>query len=343
MDIHGYPLDMTWPALLKALGIRTANVLRRAELPEDLFVRPSARLETAAYFRFWEALEAETGDGLFVLRLYEALRGESFSPPLFAALCSPNLLTALQRLSEYKTLVAPMRLDVVEGRDTVTASLIWLDATIRPPSTLVAAELLFSVSLARMGTHEPVRPTRVIAQAPPTPPAAYEKFLGVPISKGTGHSVSFSRDDALRPFLSSNDAMWSIFEPALRQRLAELDASATTAERVRATLLEGLPSGKVAMEDITHRLAVSKRTLQRRLEEEGTSYQEVLRSTREALAIHYLERTDVSSAEISFLLGFEEPNSFFRAFNEWTGRTPETVRRDASRQDPSADEGSSEP
>ena len=167
MEQHAYALDMSWPALLKELGIRTANVLRRAELPEDLFARPSARLDSAAYFRFWEALEAEAGDGHFVLRLYAALRSESFSPPLFAALCSPNLLSALQRLSQYKTLVAPMRLDVVEGRDVVTARLAWLDATLPPPSSLVAAELLFSVGLARMGTHELILPSRIVAEAPP--------------------------------------------------------------------------------------------------------------------------------------------------------------------------------
>ncbi len=331
MESHAYALDMTtWPVLLKKLGIRAANVLRRAGLPDDLFARASARLEPTAYFRFWEALETEAGDGAFVLRLFGALRSESFSPPLFAALCSPNLLTALQRLSQYKALVAPIRLDIVEGRDVITANVTSRDATPRPPRTLVAAELLFLVCLARMGTHETIRPSRVVTEAPPAPAAAYEKFLGVAIQKGTGHSVSFSRDDALKPFLSSNDAMWSIFEPALRKRLAELDASATTAERVRSTLLEGLPSGKIAMDDVAHRLAVSKRTLQRRLEDEGTSYQEVVRATREALALHYLERTDVPSAEIAFLLGFEEPNSFFRAFNEWTGRTPEAVRREAA-------------
>jgi AraC-like DNA-binding protein len=83
------------------------------------------------------------------------------------------------------------------------------------------------------------------------------------------------------------------------------------------------------MEAIAERLALSKRTLQRRLEDEGTSYQVVLRDTRAALALHYLERTRIPAAEISFLLGFEEPNSFFRAFSEWTGQTPEAVRREA--------------
>jgi len=51
-----------------------------------------------------------------------------------------------------------------------------------------------------------------------------------------------------------------------------------------------------------------------------------LNELREELAIHYLSSTQFSSAEISFLLGYEEPNSFFRAFRTWTGQTPEIVR-----------------
>jgi AraC-like DNA-binding protein len=222
-----------------------------------------------------------------------------------------------------------MRLDVVEERDVVTVHLVWLDATLKPPQTLIAAELLFFVCLARLGTREMICPCRVLAENPPSPVGAYEKFVGAPIRKGKGHSVAFTSSDAMKPFLSTNAAMWSIFEPELRKRLSELDASATMAERVRAILLEALPSGNVAMDAIAGRLALSKRTLQRRLEDEGTSYQEVLRATREALALHYLERTSIPAAEISFLLGFEEPNSFFRAFGEWTGRTPETIRREA--------------
>ena len=329
MDPHAYVLDMAWPALLKQVGIRAANVLRRAGLPDDLFARSSARLETAPYFRFWEALEAESGDELLPLRLYEAVRSESFSPPLFAALCSPNLITAVQRLSSYKRLVAPMRLDIEEGRDVVTVRLVWLDSTLKPPTSLVAAELLFFVCLARMGTHEMIRPLRVIAETPPSPAHAYEKFVGVPIQKGKGHALMFERSDATKPFLSTNESMWTIFEPELRKRLDNLDSSATIRERVRAILHEALPGGTVAMEAIAERLALSKRTLQRRLEDEGTSYQVVLRDTRAALALHYLERTRIPAAEISFLLGFEEPNSFFRAFSEWTGQTPEAVRREA--------------
>jgi AraC-like DNA-binding protein len=96
---------------------------------------------------------------------------------------------------------------------------------------------------------------------------------------------------------------------------------------VRAALLEALPSGLVTLEEIGRRLAVSKRTLQRRIEAEGTSFQRILSETREAVARHYLEATTLPAAEIALLLGYDEPNSFSRAFKTWTGTTPDTVRR----------------
>ncbi|CAN7594677.1 helix-turn-helix domain-containing protein [Acidovorax delafieldii] len=71
---------------------------------------------------------------------------------------------------------------------------------------------------------------------------------------------------------------------------------------------------------------MSKRTLQRRLGNEGLTFQSLVNQTREELARHYLSQTKLSNSEISFLLGFENSNSFFRAFHEWTGTTPEALR-----------------
>jgi AraC-like DNA-binding protein len=80
------------------------------------------------------------------------------------------------------------------------------------------------------------------------------------------------------------------------------------------------------MADVAQKLAVSTRTLHRRLKKDGTTFQKVLDDLREELARHYLASSDYSSAEIAFLLGYEEPNSFYRAFRVWTGQTPEAVR-----------------
>jgi AraC-like DNA-binding protein len=324
-----YALDSTWRPLLKDLGVAPADVLRRAGLPDDLLTRPSVRLDAAGFHRFWEGLAAALQDPLLPLRVCRAVRCEAFSPPLFAALCSPNFLVATQRIARYKALVAPMRLDLEQTASALRLTLTWLPQVPAPPASLVATELLFFVALARMGTREPITPLQVLTPAPPQPAAAYEAFLGVAPRAGPAHQVVFRRDDVMRPFLTSNDSLWATFEPELRTRLAELESSVTVGQRVRAALLEALPGGVVTMDAVARQLAMSRRTLQRQLEAEGLSYTKLLQETRQSLARHYLSSTSLPTAEISYLLGFEEPNSFYRAFRDWTGQSPERARQQA--------------
>jgi AraC-like DNA-binding protein len=177
-----------------------------------------------------------------------------------------------------------------------------------------------------MGTREHIRPVEATTTVLPSPLKPYEEFLGTRLQRASKNRVTFTTADAKRPFLTSNEPLWAAFEPELRTRLADLEPPATTAKRVRAALLEALPSGLVTMEAIANKLALSKRTLQRRIEAEGTSFQQILQETCEALARHYLEKTTLPAAEISLLVGFDEPNSFYRAFRKWTGTTPEAVR-----------------
>ena len=80
------------------------------------------------------------------------------------------------------------------------------------------------------------------------------------------------------------------------------------------------------MGEVARKLGTSTRTLQRRLKQEGKGFQEILARTREELARHYLKSSNLSGSEISFLLGYDDPNSFFRAFQSWTGTTPEQAR-----------------
>jgi len=192
--------------------------------------------------------------------------------------------------------------------------------------SLVASELVFMVRLIRMATREHIRPLEVTTPRPPEPQAAYEAYVGARVEVGTKHRLIFSAADAQRPFLMANAALWKTFEPELRRRLTELNADATMSERVHSCLLEALPAGQATMASVANKLAVSTRTLQRRLRSESTSFQQVLSTTREQLARHYLARSSLSCAEISFLLGFADPNSFFRAFYGWTGQTPESMR-----------------
>lgn len=326
-----------WRLLMQDAGIETAPVLRRAQLPGDLFARQNVRLNSANFFKLWEAIDDESA---FIdptlptpLRIAQVMTSDWFEPELFAALCSANMACALERLSTYVKLIAPMVIRVESTPSQSTVTIDFLENTLAPPSVFLAFKLVFFVQLVRLATRSNVQPLQVGWPLNPRVDGEsqiYQSFFGIPVDNRPLATLVLAKTDIERPFLTENHKMWQFFEPALRQRLADLDRTAGMTERVRSTLLEALPAGEVSMQSISRKLAVSARTLQRKLQEEGTSFQQTLDTLRDSLAHHYLRNTEMTSAEISFLLGFEDANSFTRAFQGWTGKTPQTVRTENS-------------
>jgi AraC-like DNA-binding protein len=320
-----YLVNPGWVALLSDLKLDRINVLRRAGLPEDLMVRGSVALPPFEYFKLWQAIADEANDPALAVRIGQVISVEVFDPSIFAAICSQNLVIAAQRIAQHKPLIGPLRLEVSHDDSGLTLEYHWPDGA-EPPPLLVLTELVFWVALARIATRHNVCPLRVVSPVLPEQPAPFTEYFGVSLKDGQRQQIHFSAPDAARPFLTFNPQMWSFFEPELRRRLADLEANASTAERVRSALLELLPSGQTSIDAVARKLAISPRTLQRRLSDDGISFQDALTQTREALARHYLRRSSLSAAEIAFLLGYEDPNSFYRAFRDWTGHTPEQVR-----------------
>jgi AraC-like DNA-binding protein len=233
---------------------------------------------------------------------------------------------ALGRVSIYKPLVGPVRLKVTQHPEETHAVFTGLSESGMLPANLAVLELAFWVHIARLVTREHIVPKAVhLTQIPPDLDA-HEAFFGAPITVSNYNSLVFSSEDAQRPFLTSNHAIWSILEPELNKRLQDLTRTSLFRDRVRACLIEMLASGNYSMANVAAKLAVSSRTLHRRLKDENTTYQSVLDELREELTRHYLSNSEYSTGEIAFLLGYEESNSFYRAFRLWTGQTPDTVR-----------------
>ena len=323
-----FAIERAWTMTLRELGVAPRAVLQRAGLATDLLARPEARVTAEQYFALFDALTEVVDEEHLGLAVGRSIRAEMFSAPLFAGLCCPDLSTAAERLAHYKRLIGPCRMEVerLDGD---------LRLTFRPvgrlafPPQFAVFELAFWTHFARMATQVDVRPVEVVAPfagegafAAP----AYTEFFGRSLSVGSQPAIRFREIDARRPFLTHDEGMWSFFEPELRRRLSEVAADATITERVRACLLELLPSGRTGMGEVAQCLGVSTRTLQRRLRGEQTSFQDLLADTRSELAQHYLAASTMGGAEISFLLGYEDPNSFYRAFHQWTGQTPEAAR-----------------
>lgn len=321
-----FAVNPGWRVLLLDAGVDPLEVLTRAGLTGDLFARKETSLSPEEFFWLWDAMEQVFDDPAFPLMLMQSLSAEVFDPPIFAAYCSPNLNMALQRLSQYKPLICPMRLDVQISAKKARVDVVFPESEHALPVSLIAAELAFFVQLARMATRENIIPMEVTAPVSLPKQTHYFDFFGIEPKKGKAVSIAFSAADASRPFVTDNPQMWEAFEPSLKKRLADLTEEDDFADRVHSALLELLPSGRSTIDDVAEKLLVSKRTPQRRLKQEEINFQAVLNQVRERLARHYLANSSFSSNQISFLLGYDDPNSFFRAFHSWTGTTPETVR-----------------
>jgi AraC-like DNA-binding protein len=87
-----------------------------------------------------------------------------------------------------------------------------------------------------------------------------------------------------------------------------------------------IAQGEPEVAAVARALATSDRSLQRRLQEEGTSFRGVVDDARRELAVGYLGDRRMTVAEVAYLLGYSEASAFVRAFKRWTGKTPGEMR-----------------
>lgn len=130
-----------------------------------------------------------------------------------------------------------------------------------------------------------------------------------------------------RPLPASDPKLHELLTRHAEQMLSELPSAQSLSRRVRALIVPALQHGDATAENIASLLHMSRRTLTRQLETEGTTFKDLLAELRRALAMRYLETTSLGTTEIALLLGFSETAAFHRAFKRWTKRTPLEHRR----------------
>ena len=158
------------------------------------------------------------------------------------------------------------------GKRTVTVTLQAGASGLALPSFLVQSEFAFLIALLRRATKEEIRPLSMMLREVPESSALAE-FAGAIPQAGPVDAIVFAEASLQQPFVSRNEAMWSYFEPELSRRLADLAVDSSISARVRSALTELLPSGIIGIEAVAEKLGLSRRTLQRKLAEEGTTFQ----------------------------------------------------------------------
>ena len=321
-----FPVDPGFRVVLDELGLVLSEVLATAQLSPLVLRQTPTALTGPECLRLWQGLVALCDPIDVALATAKIAGSTSFGPLLFACTCSPTYEIAVERLRAYKVLLGPFLLRLNHTPDTLTVTPEPTPELEYIPDSLAASEVAFQKALIDHSTRQSIRPVRVVLPEALARDARLETFFGIQPSIGGEASITFSLEDARKPFLTHDSSMWEFFEPELQRRLSAIETAASVVDLTRAALLELLPTGDAGIGTVASRLALSPRTLQRRLDQEGTSFKGVLSALRCELAEDYLSK-DVSVAEVAFLLAYSEVNSFQRAFKGWKGVTPEHYRQ----------------
>lgn len=312
-----YAIDKQYASLLAAAGIEAGECLRRAGVPTGLFEQEHPALTASEYYAFIRSV-GEMLNPKMALPIATAQENLRFSPVIFVAWCSPNMRVCLGRLATYKRLVAPMAIApmAVGGTFVITYDSLLPNELL--PSFLAEMEITFLLSLLRKATRSDIVPLE-ITMPEPSRNADLLRYWQCRSTAGPQTRIVLSEHDSLLPFHSEDSTVWSFYEPELRSRLMEQADENALSANVRCALLELLPLGYCTAAHVATHLCLSQRTLQRRLADEGTTFQRQLDATRLRLSRYYIDHSNLTSDEIAFLLGYEEANSFRRAFARWTG------------------------
>jgi AraC-like DNA-binding protein len=148
------------------------------------------------------------------------------------------------------------------------------------------------------------------------------------LSGAPQNAIVFRAADAERPFVTRNAELLAMLAPQFEEELRQESKDENFLERVRIAIQQKLTGQRPTIEDIADALHVSARTMQRRLQEEGSSFQRVLEEARHQLARHYLNNSVLELNEAAYLLGYNDSNSFVRAFRSWEGIPPARWREE---------------
>jgi AraC-like DNA-binding protein len=331
--MDGSVLSVSSRALVDAcgrLGLDAAQILAAAKLDAAALQDPDSRIPIEQAEALWRKAYEISKDSNLALHAIEVLPFGAYRVIDFLASSAPTIGAALAKVSDYFPLINDLvRLPYVVCGDEVA---FFVEAPMRPAviTRPYAEYTLAAVFLrTRLATNQRYRLRRVEFSHPrPADIREHERVFECPVRFDAGRcQIVIARQVWETASIGADRALFSLLDAHARTLLEQLPASANITSRVRMAIKSALRGGDPGLEAIAKQLAMSPRTLQRRLRVEGVVFNDVLDEMRFRAAQAYLAQRDVAAAEVAYLLGFAEQSSFNRAFKRWSGTTPTEFRR----------------
>ena len=308
---------------LKSIGLAPGVVLRRSNLPPTVYTGESF-VTTAQNFSIWRAIRELSNDPTIGWKFMSQVDTDQYHPTLLAALHARTYRESIERLARYKQLCSAEEFRITPKGDEVLVEISWPFAREEPPpALLIDAVFALVTELGRRGTKTRLNPKRIELTRPAERENCFEEYFGCRVKyRATRDALILRAADLERPFLTHNDELLQILAPQFEHTLKERRTKESILGQVKWVLKRLLAGSRPDLFMVAKELGMSERTLQRRITDEGTTFRELLNETRHELVRQYLGNGSVEITEAAFLVGYEDPNSFYRAFRSWEGKTP---------------------
>jgi AraC-like DNA-binding protein len=301
-----------------------------AQLDPSTLGDPDARVPGRVALALWSALPRLTDNESFGLALAELVGAAPITPAGWFITSSRHLEEGLQRALQYQRLLHDQSQSTLERSATEVTYVHQIgDGSFRAPRHAIEFGFAQAVLLVRRALGTFATPVRVHFQhTAPTDLGRHRSFFGSHVVFGAPRDeLAFDRALCSQPLLTRDDALGELIQAHARGLLERLPNEVTWTSRVRRAIAEQLPQCLPNVDAVSARLSLAKRTLQRRLADEGTHFEAILDALRQDLAERYLAEQRFSVQETAFMLGYSDLSAFYRAFSRWHGVSPAEFRK----------------
>ncbi len=314
--------------ILESYRIDPHPLFLEAGVNPELMKQSGMRYKLNNIKNLWQKASEVIDDPCFGLKAAELWHPSNFSALGYAMLASHSIRTALERMNRYYRVISDEKImELNDTEDGLTLTLVSNNSLHDIPDRNITL-LAVILNICRINYAEQLAPISVTFTHPePSCSAKFFEFFKCPVFfEDPANSLTLSLKSADEILPSSNPKLADLNDQVMIEYLAELDHN-NLAQRVKATILDQLPSGNVTDDSVSRDLFMSARKLQRQLERAGTTFYTLLNETREDLAKKFLKDQNTSISEIAYLLGYSENSAFSRAFKRWTGVSPSQYRK----------------
>jgi AraC-like DNA-binding protein len=312
---------------LDSRGVDSARILRAAGVSADLSNDPLSRLPITTLTRLYRMCVEVTNDPYFGLTVARHIHIANLHALGYALAASATLMDFCRRLERYFRLVSQSaKVTVTEADGKV---LLRFEHQVEISGETEDAFFAFLILTMRMLYKRTFNPAWVELHRPMPREGGepYEALMRSPVTFSHADGVlAFDKADLTAPLSGSSPELAQVNDSIVLAYLARLDKN-DVVTGVTRKIIEFLPDGDCSREKVATALFMSPTTLQSKLAQRGTNFQQLLDDTRRELACSYLQQAARSVTEITFLLGFTDTSNFTRAFKRWTGVSPTDFRQ----------------